>query len=136
MLSERDRSRKICHWMTPKWPSFGLVLAAALYVVPAQSFVTCAGAVSLYAVKTDGTLNVNWGYGPKTVCNLPADITASNGTMYKDLCQSWYAMILTSYATERQITSSHSNSTTCSQAIGTVDWAWPPEPAYSFLVSG
>jgi len=112
------------------------MLAAFLYAVPAQAFVTCTGTVSLYEVKTDGTLNVNWGYGPRTICNLHADVVAGNATIYKDLCQSWYAMVLTSNSTGRQITSSHSNSTTCAQAIGTTDWAWPLEPAYSFLVAG
>lgn len=113
-----------------------LAIIAMFWATHAGAFVQCTGKVSFYEIANDGLLKADWGFGVRMLCHLNADSASPTTTISKETCQAWFANILSSFSTGHSISSTHSSSTTCAQAMGTNDYGWPSEAPYSFVVVG
>lgn len=91
---------------------------------------SCAGNVSSIALgPTNGTLQVNAGYGVHYLCKIHETY---NG-VHPEICKAWYSMFLTAQASGRKIQQSYSDSegTDCN-TLG--NWTIPkPLPYYVVL---
>lgn len=115
-----------------------MLSAVALFIpaTDAYAWVGCPGKVKQVEVRVDGSINADWGYGWRTMCYLNQTVNRPNGTVTKEACGAWYAALISASATRQDITTYHSNSTSCNAALAQVDGQWMSEQPYSIAITG
>ena len=113
-----------------------VMVAAASLVAPtsSQAVVGCQGKVLHIEVRSDGRVNADWGWGFRQLCYLTQDVSAPSFVIKKEACTALYSQLLTAQATGQVLTSYHSNSSTCAQALAVTGDSMPTEQPYGYMI--
>jgi hypothetical protein len=117
-----------------KYIATAAMLSTFLFSTSSYAVVGRQGKVSKVELRADGRVNMDWGWGWRQICNVSQDVSVLNFPIKKEACSALYAQALTALTSGQLMTSYHSNSNSCSQAMAVTGDSMVTEQPYGYMI--